>query len=134
MPLAGPGSSTWRAKSAINSGVRAHGREKVVWEAEARSRFAIAQAEARRVNTQMLADAKNINHQARAQLQLDYQQAMAEANRNQQSARSAVQNEVMQQISRKVAGIQGAAQVLSQQDATNAQAQFRSGQIGRAHV
>lgn len=106
----------------------ADAQQKAVWEAEARSRFDIAQAEARRINVQMLADAKNINRQAHAQTQLGYQQAMAEANRNQQSARSSAQNEVMQQISRGVAGLQGAAQVLSQQDAANAQAQFNQAQ------
>lgn len=108
--------------------VTADAQKKALWEAEARSRLDSAQAEARRVNVQMLADAKNINHQTRAQLQLDYQQAMGEANRNQQSVRTAVQNEAMQQISRKVAGLQGVAQVLSQQDAANAQAQFKQAQ------
>ena len=89
----------------------ANAQQTALWEAEARSRFTSTQVEARSVNVQMLADAKNINQQARAQLELDYQQAMAEANRNQQSARSAVQNEVVQ--------------VLSQQDAANALAQFK---------
>jgi len=116
------------AAAARQASLAADAQQKAVWEAEARNRLTSAQAEARRVNVQMLAEAKNAYQQARAQIQLDYQQAMGEANSNRRSAQSAVQGEVTQQISRKVPGLQGAAQVISQQNAADAQARAKQAQ------